>query len=383
MDAATHVRPVVAAAVGVAGVIGILATIAGVKALQMLSIAEAFAMQVAPPERVNAVDVEQQRWESRVSSVGSVKAVHGTEVSAEADGVVRSVRFEAGSVVAAGDVLVHLDDEVEQSQLRAAEAAAELARLGLERAGRLIERNAISRADFEQAEATWKQAAAQVDSIRAVIAKKVVRAPFAGKVGIRRVSVGDFLQKGAGIVSLQSVDPVYVEFSVPQRRLAELRKGLVVTATTDAHPGKELRGEITAVEPHVDEATRNIRVQATFANGHGALKPGMFVAVDVALGAPETVHVVPATAVVHSRDGDSVFVIEAADSAAGADSLVLRQQTVRLGERRGDFVVIEEGPRAGASVVATGVFKLREGMAVVIDNTLAPEFVLTPAPGNG
>jgi membrane fusion protein (multidrug efflux system) len=372
-----------AAAVGVAGVIGILATIAGVKTLQMLTIGEAFAMQAAPPERVNAVDVAQQSWESRVSSVGSVKAVQGTEVSAEADGVVRSVRFEAGSVVAAGDVLVHLDDDVEQSQLRAAEAAAELARLSFERAGRLIARNAISRADFEQVEATWKQAAAQVDNIRAVVAKKVVRAPFAGKVGIRRVSVGDFLQKGAGIVSLQSVDPVYVEFSVPQRRLAELREGLVVTATTDAHPGKEFRGEITALEPHVDEATRNVRVQATFANGHGALKPGMFVAVDVALGEPETVHVVPATAVVHSRDGDSVFVIEAAGSEAGSDSLVLRQQTVRLGERRGDFVVVEEGPRAGARVVATGVFKLREGMAVVIDNTLAPEFVLAPAPGNG
>lgn len=380
MDPRTHKGLVITAAVGVAGLIGVFATIAGIKTFQMLTIGEAFATQVAPPERVNAVDVEQQRWESHVSSVGSVKAVQGTEVSAEADGVVRAIRFEAGSVVRAGDVLVQLDDEVEQSQLRAAEAAAELARLSFERAGRLVERNAISRADFEQAEATWKQAAAQVDNIRAVIAKKVVRAPFSGRVGIRRVSVGEFLAKGAPIVSLQSVDPVYVEFSVPQRRLGELREGLEVTASADAHAGAEFKGLITAIEPHVDADTRNVRVQATFDNGHGALRPGMFVAVTVVLGEPETVNVIPATAVVHARDSDSVFVIEPSEDAG---SLVLRQQPVRLGARRGDFVVVEEGPKAGARVVATGVFKLRAGMPVVIDNTLAPEFVLAPSPGNG
>jgi membrane fusion protein (multidrug efflux system) len=354
-----------------------------VKASQIATISAAFATQVAPPQRVNAVDVEEQRWESHVSSVGSVTAVQGTEVSAEADGVVRAIRFEAGSVVRAGDVLVLLDDEVEQSQLRSAEAAAELARLNLDRARRLVAQRAVSQADFEQADATWKQAVAQVDNIRAVIAKKVVRAPFDGKVGIRRVSVGDFLEKGAPIVSLQTVDPVYVEFSVPQRRLAALREGLLVTATVDSHPGEEFWGEITALEPHVDPATRNVRVQATFKNGHGALKPGMFVAVDVTLGEAEAVHVIPATAVVHAQSGDSVFVIEPAAAPAGDDSLVVREQPVRLGERRGDFVVVEDGPRAGERVVATGVFRLRAGMAVVVDNTLAPEFVLAPSPGNG
>lgn len=381
MRAKGRKRSVVLAAAGAAGAAIVVAAIAGVKALQIATIGEAFAMQVSPPERVNAVDVEEQRWESHVTSVGSVAAVQGTEVRAEADGVVRSIEFAAGSLVREGDVLVRLDDEVEQSQLRSAEAGAELARLTFERAQRLIARNAISRADFEQAEATFKQAAAQVDNIRAVIAKKVVRAPFAGKVGIRRVSVGDYLSKGAPIVSLQTVDPVYVEFSVPQRRLGELREGLNVSATTDAHPGEELWGEITALEPKVDEATRNVRVQATFANSHGALRPGMFVTVDVVLGEAKPVHVIPATAVVHARDGDSVFVIEAA--APEGNPLVLRQEPVKLGERRGDFVVLEEGPRAGDSVVATGVFKLRAGMQVVIDNSLRPEFVLAPTPGNG
>ena len=374
-------KSVVLTVAGAAGAAVVVATIAGVKALQVAAIGEAFAMQVAPPERVNAFAVEEQRWESHVTSVGSVEAVQGTEVSAEADGVVRSIEFEAGSIVPAGEVLVRLDDEVEQSQLRAAEAAAELARLNFERAQRLIAQNVISRADFEQLEATLKQAAAQVDNIRAVIAKKVVRAPFAGKVGIRRVSVGDYLSKGDPIVSLQTVDPVYVEFSVPQRRLGELREGLNVSATSDAHPGEELWGEITALEAHVDEVTRNVRVQATFANGHGALRPGMFVAIDVVLGEAKPVQVIPATAVVHARDGDSVFVIEPAP-AEGSPPIV-RREAVKLGERRGDFVAVEQGPRLGDSVVATGVFKLREGMPVVIDNALRPKFVLAPTPGNG
>jgi membrane fusion protein, multidrug efflux system len=376
-------RAVIAAGAGVVAVVLIVGAIAGIKALQFAAIGEAFATQVPPVEPVNAVVVQQQHWESHVSSVGSVLAVQGTQVSAEADGVVRAIRFEAGSVVQVGDELVRLDDEVEQSQLRAAEAAAELARLTFERAQRLIERRVISQSDLEEADATWKQATAQVDNFRALIAKKTVRAPFAGKLGIRRVSVGDFLTMGSPVVSLQSVDPVYVDFSLPQRRLGELREGLVVTATADAYPGEQFRGEITAVEPHVDAATRNVRVQATFANGHGAFKPGMFVSVDVALGTSAPVHVIPATAVVHSPQGDSVFIVEPDTASAGTDALVVRQQPVELGERRGDFVAVEKGARADERVVATGVFKLRPGMPVVIDNTLTPQFALTPTPDNG
>ena len=376
-------RAVMAAAAGVVAVVLIVGAIAGIKALQFATIGEAFATQVPPVEPVNAVVVQQQLWESHISSVGSVLAVQGTQVSAEADGVVRAIRFEAGSVVHAGDELVRLDDEVEQSQLRSAAAAAELARLTFERAQRLIERRVISQSDFEEAEATWKQATAQVDNFRALIAKKTVRAPFAGKLGIRRVSVGDFLTMGSPIVSLQSLDPVYVDFSLPQRRLGELSEGLVVTATADAYPGEQFRGEITAVEPHVDAATRNVRVQATFANGHGAFKPGMFVSVDVALGTSAPVNVIPATAVVHSPQGASVFIVEPADSSAATDALVVRQQPVELGERRGDFVVVETGAHADEQVVATGVFKLRPGMPVVIDNALTPEFALTPTPDNG
>lgn len=375
-------RMILAAALGLAGVVAIVGAIAGIKTMQFATIGAAFAAQVPAPERVNAIAVDTQEWVTNLSSVGSVVAVQGTEVSAEADGVVRAILFTAGSFVEAGDVLVRLDDEVEQSQLRSAEAAAELARLNLERGKQLIARSVVSQADFEQIEATWKQAAAQVDNIRAVIAKKVVRAPFAGRVGIRRISVGEFLAKGAAIVSLQSIDPVYVEFSVPQRHLAALREGQIVTVTADAEPDEHFSGEITALESHVDVATRNVRVQATFDNAHGALRPGMFVVVDVTLGAAEAVNVIPATAVVHAAHGDSVFVIEPAAAPAGTDALIVRQQAVTLGERRGDFVVVEAGPQPGERVVATGVFKLRTGMPVVVDNALAPRFALAPTPDN-
>jgi membrane fusion protein (multidrug efflux system) len=369
-------------AIGIAAVVVIVGVIAGIKALQLAAIGEAFATQVPAAERVNAVAVARQDWQSRVSSVGTVLAVQGTEVSTEAEGVVRDVLFVAGSVVNTGDELLRLDDEVEQSQLRAAEAAADLARLTLERARRLIERRVIAQSDVEEAEATWKQTRAQVDNIRAIIAKKTVRAPFAGRLGIRRVSVGDFLLKGSPVVSLQSVDPVYVEFSVPQQRLGQLREGLVVTAKADAYPADEFTGEITAIEPQVDAVTRNVRVQATFANGQRALAPGMFVSVEVALGDSTPVHVIPATAVVHAPHGDSVFVIEPAggDGSAGH---VVSQRPVKLGARRGDFVVVEDGALPNEQVVATGVFKLRPGMAVVIDNTLVPDFVLEPSPDNG
>ncbi|HEX6996552.1 MAG TPA: efflux RND transporter periplasmic adaptor subunit [Gammaproteobacteria bacterium] len=368
---------------GIAGALAVVGVIAVIKVSQIATISEAFAAQVPPAERVNAFAVEQQHWAPRVSSVGSVVAVQGTAVSAEADGVVRAILFEPGSTVEAGAPLVLLDDEVEQSQLRSAQAAAEVALLQYERAKRLIGERAISQADFDTAEANWKQAEAHVDNLRALIAKKAVRAPFSGRIGIRRVSVGEFLAKGTPVASLQSLDPVYVEFSLPQQRLGELREGLAVDVRADAFPDRTFTGEVTAVEPHVDPATRNVRVQATFANADGALRPGMFVSVDVILGAARPVNVIPATAVAHSPLGDSVYVIEAAAEQPGGQALVVRQQPVRLGPRRGDFVAVTDGLETGDRVVATGVFKLRPGTPVVVDNTLRPEFAVAPAPGNG
>jgi membrane fusion protein (multidrug efflux system) len=368
---------------GIAIVLPIAGSIVGIKILQSRAIDAASAQHVMAPEPVNVAEVREEQWQPRVSSVGSVVAVQGTVVSTEAEGTVREIKFEAGSAVEAGDELVQLDVDIEQAQLHAAEAAAELARVSFKRAKELIASRTISQAELDSADATLKQADAQVKNLRAVIAKRIVRAPFAGKLGIRRVSVGQFLAKGSPVVSLQSLDPVYVEFSLPQQRLGELAEGLKVAVSSDSYPGQQFEGKITAVNPDIDRATRNVRVQATLANPDGRLRPGMFVSVDTILARSEKVLFIPATAVLHAPFGDSVFVTE--EGQVGADGtrpLVVRQQFVRLGARQGDFVVATEGVRAGERIVSTGVFKLRPGTPVVINNTLAPKFTFAPKPDN-
>lgn len=363
--------------------VAIVAAIAGVKTLQFGAMADAAALQVMPPEPVNVVETRREHWQPRLSTVGSIMPVRGTVVSAEAEGVVRSISFEPGSTVGAGDVLAQLDVDVEQAQLRAAVAAAERASLAFARAENLIAERSISKEEFDALQADMKTTAAQVDNIRAVIAKKVVRAPFAGKLGIRRISIGQYLEKGSPIVALYSLDPVYVDFSVPQQKLGAVQEGLSVTVASDAWPGKAFSGRITAIDPNVDPATRNVRVQATLENASGRLRPGMFVSVDVVTAQSQEVLLIPATAVLHAPFGDSIFIVEEnADAPPGTTALVVRQQMVRLGARRGDFVVATEGAEPGDRIVSTGVFKLRSGMPVVIDEKLAPEFSTAPTPDN-
>ena len=353
------------------------------KVLQFKAMGAAAARQQMPPQPVNVAEVREELWQPRISAVGSVTPVQGTVVSTEVDGIVREIKFQAGALVNAGDELVQLDIEIQQAQLRAAEAAAEWARISFKRAKDLISSKAISQADLDSADSTLKQADAQVENLRAVIGKKTVRAPFTGKLGIRRISVGQFLDKGSPVVSLQSLDPVFVEFSLPQQRLGELAEGLKVVVFSDAYPGQQFEGKITAVNPDVDSSTRNVRVQATLANADGRLRPGMFVSVDLVLARSEKVLFIPATAVAHGPFGDSVFTVEEGKTdASGAKPLVAQQRLVRLGTRQGDFVVATDGVKAGERIVSTGVFKLRPGMTVRVDNTLAPHFALAPIPRN-
>jgi membrane fusion protein (multidrug efflux system) len=371
------------AVLGIIIVLPIAGGIIAIKASQFKAMAAATANQVMPPQPVNVAEVREEQVQPRVAAVGSVMAFQGTVVSAEAEGVVREIRFEAGSLVKAGDELAQLDVEIEQAQLRAAEAAAGLARISFNRAKELIVSRSISQADLDTADANLKQANAQVDNIKAVIAKKIVRAPFDGKLGIRRISTGQFLEKGSPVVSLQSLDPVYVEFSLPQQRLGDLNEGLKVAVSSDAYPGQQFDGKITAVNPEIDQATRNVRVQATLANGDGRLRPGMFVSVEMILARSEKALFIPASAVLNAPFGNSVFVIE--EGTAGLDGtkpLVAQQRFVHLGARQGDFVVVTDGVKAGERIISTGVFKLRPGMPVVIDNTLAPQFAFAPKPGN-
>ncbi|MCJ7830271.1 MAG: efflux RND transporter periplasmic adaptor subunit, partial [Desulfobacterales bacterium] len=313
--------------------------------------------------------------------VGSLVAVQGLTVSAELSGKIVKIAFEAGSKAKAGDVLIQQDTASESAQIRAAESAAALAKINFERSRKLLPQKVISQSDFDNAEAQYRQAVAQVDNLRAIIAKKTIRAPFAGSLGIRQVNLGQILNEGQPIVSLQALDPIYVNFLLPQQHLAQIQSGFTVQVTTDMLPGRVIEGAITAINPQVDAATRNIEFQATVKNPEEQLRPGMFVKVAVVLPVQDRVLAIPATAVLYAPYGDSAFIVEdKSDEKSGKATLVVRQQFLRLGEKRGDFIAVLSGLQEDQTVVSTGAFKLRNGQAVVVDNTLVPEFKLAPKP---
>lgn len=380
------------AIIGVIVVLPLVAGIVSVKVFQFRTMSDAAARQVVPPLPVNAVQVREDNWQPVFSAVGTVRPVQGTTVRAEAEGTVRRIAFKAGSSVKAGEVLIKLDIDIEQSRLQAAEADLQWARAAFKRAKGLVAPQAISKADFDSAENALKQALARVDNLRAVIAKKTVRAPFDGVLGIQQISVGQFLTKGSPVVSLHALAPLYVDYSLPQQKLGDLKQGLAVTVVADAFPDQPFTGTVTSINPEIDAATRNVRIQATLNDTDGRLRPGMFVTVDTFVDRSRKVLLIPSTAVLHAPFGSSVFIIEAgegpesdpdtAPATDGAKPLVVRQQFVRLGEQRGDYVAAIEGVEPGETIVATGTFKLRNGMAVMIDNTLAPEFRLAPTPDN-
>jgi membrane fusion protein (multidrug efflux system) len=353
--------------------------LAGVKALQIRRMTGPKGAGAPPPEKVTAAQVRSARWETRLAAVGSLEAVQGVTVAAEVSGKIVRIGFQPGAKVKAGEVLVQQDTSTEEAQLRAAEAALELARLNSARKGKLLASRTISASEFDNTAAQLKQAEAQVEQVRAAIGKKSIRAPFAGRLGLRLVNLGQVLREGDPIVAIQSLDPIFATFTLPQQQLARVGRGYAVQVTSDALPGETLTGRITAINPQVEAATRAIRMQATLANPREALRPGMFVGVAVVLPEVQQGLVIPVTAVLHAPYGDSVFVVEQAPGAAAAQ---VRQQFVRLGEKRGDFVVALSGLRDGESVVSTGVFKLRNGQPVMVDNRLAPEFELAPKPEN-
>lgn len=365
------------------GIVAIVGFLVGTKLLQFRAMADAGAHMVIPAETVTAAPARQETWSRIVSVTGSVAAVQGVTIGAEVGGKVSQIAFEPGAVVKAGDLLVKLDTSTEEAQLRALEATADLARANLDRSRDLAQKDTISKAELDSTEAQFKQAMAQADSYRAVIAKKNIRAPFTGRLGLRLINLGQILKDGEAITTLQTLDPVFVNFSVPQQRLSVLAADTLVRITTDAAPGKTFEGKITAISPEIDPITRNVRVQATVSNVSENLRAGMFANVEVVLPQTESVLIIPATAVLYAPYGDSVFVVEEKkNEKSGQTELVLRQQFVRLGSARGDFVAVSGGLKAGEQVVTSGVFKLRTGTAVVIDNKLAPKAELDPKPEN-
>ncbi|MBW1737238.1 MAG: efflux RND transporter periplasmic adaptor subunit [Deltaproteobacteria bacterium] len=365
------------------GLIVLIGGLAGIKYLQIERMTAYGDNVVPPPEVVTTATAKNDSWESFLTAVGSLEAVQGVAVTAELKGKVVRIAFEPGTMVETGDLLIEQDTSVESAQLRAAEAEVALAKINFKRSKELVAAKTISQSDFDNADAKFKQAVAQADNIRAIIGKKTIRAPFAGRLGIRQVNLGQTLNEGDEIVSLQSLDPIYVNFLLPQQRLAQVYPGLAIRLTTDAFPGQVVSGKITTINPQVDAATRNIRIQATVANPSELLRPGMYVNVSVVLPDQIEVLTIPATSVLYAPYGDSVFVVEKKKNNANEPSgLVLNQKFVRLGKKRGDYISVVSGLKQGETVVSTGVFKLRNGQAVVIDNTLSPDFKQMPKPAD-
>src|SRR5262245_16203437 len=379
----TNVRPRRRRRLGVA--IGLLVAIVvfvfGIKALQ---IGKMMSMPMMMPSvTVTSAPVKEEDWAPRLSAVGSVSATQGAVVSTELAGVVSEISFENGAEAKKGDVLMKLDTSQEEALLRSAEADAQLARTDLERSRDLAMKKVVSSAEFDSAQSKFTRMNAVVDQMRSNIAKKSVIAPFDGQLGIRQVNVGQMINAGQQVVALTSLDSVYVDFALPEQNLSKLTKDLEVQVRVDAIPGREFKGKLTAINSMLDSVTRNVPLQATLENPDHALRPGMFAKVDVMLPETKKTIVIPGSAVSYAPFGDSVYVIEKQkDPKSGHESLVLRQQFVRIGEVRGDFVSVTQGLKAGQEVVGTGVFKLRNGMVVTINNDLAPKPELNPQPAD-
>ena len=363
----------------IVGLLVIAGALVGTKILQFSAMAAAGAAFVPPAETVTATNVTEAVWENSLSVTGSLAAVQGVTIATELASKVVAISFESGAKVQAGELLLKQDTSTEEAQLGQLEATLALAKINLDRNLELLTQKTISQSEFDASEAQFRQASAAANNIRALIAKKTIRAPFAGRLGLRLVNVGQSLREGDAIVTLQTLDPIYVNFSLPQQRLPLLAVGGKVRVTSDAVEGSAVEGRITAIAPEVDTVTRNVRVQATLGNKSEQFRPGMFANVTVLLPATGANLVIPATAVLYAPYGDSVFVIdEKKNEKSGAVEKILRQQFIRLGSTKGDFVVVTTGLKAGEQVVTTGAFKLRPGMSVTIDNTLAPKAELAP-----
>ena len=365
----------------IAGLVLLVVVLFGIKAMQIGKMMSTPMMM--PPTTVSSALAKEEDWPPVLSVIGSVSAVQGAVVSTELGGVVAQINFQNGGEAKKGDVLLKLDSSAEEAQLHTAEADLELARANLQRTQGLATGKVVSKQELDAAQSTFGQKQGSVDNMRAFITKKQVRAPFDGQLGIRQVNVGQSIDARTPIVQLTALDSVYVDFALPQQELPKLATGFETRVRTDGLSGREFKGKLTAINSMVDAVTRNVGVQATFENPDHTLKPGMFVKVDVVLPEKGKTLVVPGSAVSYAPYGNSVFVIDKKkDPKTGKESQDLRQAFVRIGESRGDFVSVTEGLKAGDVVVSTGVFKLRNGMPVTINNDLAPKPQLNPTPAD-
>jgi membrane fusion protein, multidrug efflux system len=367
--------------IAVAIVLVVVGGLGAIKVMQIQTLVKAGKNFQQPPETISSAEAQEEKWQETIPAVGSITAAQGVNVTAEVPGTVVEIAFESGAEVARGALLVRLDTASEEAQLRALEAQAELARLNAERVRELRANKTVSQSELDTTEATLKQTEANADAIRATIAKKTIRAPFAGRLGIRQVNLGEYLEAGKTvIVSLQALDTVYADFSLPQQELARLKVGQRVRITTDAYAGQKFEGELTSLDPDLDAGTRSVSLRATVANQDHLLRPGMFARVELLLPGDQRVLVIPATAVLSHSYGNMVYVIQ--PSTNGDGGLVAYQRVVKTGRAQGDFVSVVSGLKAGDRVVRSGLFKLHNGGSVEVNDEIVPPAELTPRPSN-
>jgi membrane fusion protein (multidrug efflux system) len=372
-------------------VVGLLAGTKFAQISGLIRAGQAAAAAGPPPEAVATDIARAGTWESMIEAVGSVAAARGVTISSESPGVVRAIHFESGAKVRAGQVLLELDASVERAQLASLKARLDLATTNTKRTRFLAQSGAFTKAQLETDEAQLKTVSADAEALEAQIARKVVRAPFAGKLGIRSVNLGQYLNPGTPITMLESTEAVFVDFTIPQQELARVPVGSAVRIVLPGtQPVQTLEGKIAAVDPNVDPGTRALKLRTSVKDDKNQLRPGMFVSVSVLL--PEQVQVVsiPGTAILHAPYGDSVFVVEprkddkgqAVNGPDGKPAKMARQQFVRTGQARGDFIAIADGVKAGEEIVTQGVFKLRNGAPIMINNQMKLKPSLNPRPEN-
>ena len=359
-------------------VIGFLAVLGYVKYQQIQKAIAQGKAWTPPPEAVTTLVAKSERWRDTSGAVATVAAVNGVTISADLPGIVDSISFQSGQWVKQGDVLVRLDTKQEAAQLVSAEAKRELDRANFERAKQLLGQQVIAQADYDAAASSYDQSKAAVVNIQATIARKTIRAPFSGALGIRQINLGQYLTSGAPIVELQSFDPIYVNFGVPQQELGTMKPGTEITVTSDALPGETFKGKVSAINSVIDQNTRNAWVQATLANAKGRLRPGMFVKTQVALAHEQDVVPVPASAISYAPYGDSVFIVGEMKGPDGKAYKGVRQQFIKTGAARGDQIAVLSGVKPGEEVVTSGVFKLRNGASVLVNNEITPSNQTAP-----
>ena len=364
----------------VGGLVLAVVVIAGIKALQVKDVIAMYSKMGPPAQAVTTMSVKAQTWPNVLRAIGSLEAVNGVVLSADLPGVVERIDFESGANAKTGDVLIQISTSQEVAQLKSAEAKRDLAAITLQRQKELLAKQSTSKSDYDTAEANFRDMDATVANSQATIQRKTIKAPFNGALGIRKVQLGQYVNSGDPIVALQALDPIRVNFSLPQQSLGSIKAGSTVKITSDATGNDGFTGAVNAVNSKVDESTRTFQAQATLTNTNGRLRPGMFVNVEIQLPESESILPLPTTAISYAPYGNSVFVVEEMKGKDGTPYKGVRQQFVTTGATRGDLVAIVKGIKAGEEIVTSGVFKLQNGGPVVVNNTVQPGANPEPKP---